>query len=216
MCAACAPCVDGSIYPAALLGHAGSGQALPSQAAASLPAFSSVMLHALPPLSPCPLASPLPLPLPLANPTHACLLPPSLPLPPAPARSNQGGIKGALSGKASENVRGRVDNVLAALSKKAKKEIPVQVGCDVVVCVLSCVRIVLVGRCCYLACQSINQLSAQHRPAPPPPPPPPPRCRPTPAQVFIATKDDEHRKPGTGMWDFFVQHANAGVAPSKA
>ncbi|EFN59940.1 hypothetical protein CHLNCDRAFT_133012 [Chlorella variabilis] len=74
--------------------------------------------------------------------------------------SNQGGIKGALSGKASENVRGRVDNVLAALSKKAKKEIPVQ--------------------------------------------------------VFIATKDDEHRKPGTGMWDFFVQHANAGVAPSKA
>ncbi len=35
------------------------------------------------------------------------------------------------------------------------------------------------------------------------------------SQVFIATNMDEFRKPGTAMWDFFVQHANAGVVPDK-
>jgi hypothetical protein len=33
--------------------------------------------------------------------------------------SNQGGIKGALNGKASDNVRGKVDGMLEALEKKA-------------------------------------------------------------------------------------------------
>ena len=42
-----------------------------------------------------------------------------------PRRSNQGGIKGALTGKASDNTRGRVDNMLAALSEK--EPVPVQV-----------------------------------------------------------------------------------------
>lgn len=29
----------------------------------------------------------------------------------------------------------------------------------------------------------------------------------------MATSKDEYRKPERGMWDFFVQHLNAGVAP---
>ena len=32
-------------------------------------------------------------------------------------------------------------------------------------------------------------------------------------QVFMATQDDDFRKPGRGMWDFFVEHCNAGVEP---
>ena len=40
--------------------------------------------------------------------------------------SNQGSIKSALSGKASENVRGRVDQIIAELNKKGP-EVPVQV-----------------------------------------------------------------------------------------
>lgn len=32
-------------------------------------------------------------------------------------------------------------------------------------------------------------------------------------QVLMATLKDEYRKPDTGMWDFFVQHMNAGVQP---
>jgi bifunctional polynucleotide phosphatase/kinase len=34
-----------------------------------------------------------------------------------------------------------------------------------------------------------------------------------PVQVLMATNKDEYRKPERGMWDFFVQHMNAGVAP---
>ena len=36
-----------------------------------------------------------------------------------------------------------------------------------------------------------------------------------PAQVFAATQKDELRKPERGMWDFFVEHGNDGVAPGK-
>lgn len=34
-----------------------------------------------------------------------------------------------------------------------------------------------------------------------------------PPQVLMATLKDEYRKPDTGMWDFFVQHMNAGAQP---
>ena len=44
-----------------------------------------------------------------------------------PTCSNQGGIKGALAGVASEKAWGRVDNMLKALNKKGE-EVPVQVG----------------------------------------------------------------------------------------
>lgn len=37
-----------------------------------------------------------------------------------------------------------------------------------------------------------------------------------PFQVVAATGKDECRKPGIGMWDYFVQHLNAGVQPDKA
>ena len=55
-------------------------------------------------------------------------LPPALPphLPLTCPCSNQGSIKSALSGKASENVRGRVDQIIAELNKKGP-EVPVQV-----------------------------------------------------------------------------------------
>ena len=32
-------------------------------------------------------------------------------------------------------------------------------------------------------------------------------------QFFMATGKDDYRKPGRGMWDLFVQHANKGVQP---
>ena len=32
-------------------------------------------------------------------------------------------------------------------------------------------------------------------------------------QVMIATQKDDFRKPERGMWDFFVEHGNQGVAP---
>lgn len=35
-------------------------------------------------------------------------------------------------------------------------------------------------------------------------------------QVFLATQSDEFRKPGAGMWDFFVENCNAGVKPDLA
>jgi hypothetical protein len=39
------------------------------------------------------------------------------------------------------------------------------------------------------------------------------RGGPIPIQVFLAPSPDNNRKPGTGMWEFFVQNCNAGVAP---
>jgi hypothetical protein len=54
----------------------------------------------------------------LAHSPHAPAPRPPPPSPP-PIRSNQGGIKGALNGKASDNVRGKVDGMLEALEKKA-------------------------------------------------------------------------------------------------
>jgi len=35
------------------------------------------------------------------------------------------------------------------------------------------------------------------------------------AQVLMATEKDHLRKPETGMWDFFVENLNKGVAPNK-
>ena len=32
--------------------------------------------------------------------------------------------------------------------------------------------------------------------------------------VLMATQDDDCRKPKSGMWTFFVDHLNGGVAPS--
>ena len=32
--------------------------------------------------------------------------------------------------------------------------------------------------------------------------------------VLMATQDDDFRKPNPGMWTFFVEHLNGGVAPS--
>ncbi|KAI3429347.1 hypothetical protein D9Q98_005442 [Chlorella vulgaris] len=74
--------------------------------------------------------------------------------------SNQGGVKKAINGKASSNVREKVDLMIEDLnSKKKKKDVDV------------------------------------------------------PVQVFMATMKDHYRKPATGMWEFFVQHANAHVQP---
>ncbi|KAL6770839.1 hypothetical protein ACKKBF_B32900 [Auxenochlorella protothecoides x Auxenochlorella symbiontica] len=70
--------------------------------------------------------------------------------------SNQGGIRSALAGAGAVKTRGRVDNVLAALTGKDG---------------------------------------------------------PLHAQVFMSTLPDDLRKPGTGMWDFFTEHCNAGVKP---
>ncbi|KAL4434643.1 hypothetical protein ABPG77_002766 [Micractinium sp. CCAP 211/92] len=41
--------------------------------------------------------------------------------------TNQGGIKTALDGQGSKNTRARIDNVIEAINKKAKKELPFQV-----------------------------------------------------------------------------------------
>ena len=70
--------------------------------------------------------------------------------------SNQGSIKGALTGIASDKIRGLISNVLKALEVEG-----------------------------------------------------------VPAQAIFATKDDENRKPQTGMWDFFVKNLNQGVVPNK-
>lgn len=73
--------------------------------------------------------------------------------------SNQGTIKKALIGKASEKIRGLVDNVLKSLSEKHVH-----------------------------------------------------------AQVLLATappdQGDKFRKPGSGMWDFFVENLNKSVSPN--
>ena len=37
-----------------------------------------------------------------------------------------------------------------------------------------------------------------------------------PIQVFVATTDDEYKKPATGMWDLMVSRYNGGVAPDLA
>ena len=124
-----------------------------------------------------------------------------LPAPPA-LRSNQGGIKGALAGAASEKARGRIDNVLAEL------QVPVQVrgpggggggggrggggGAGVWVARL---------------CEPRRRCTRSSRATSPTPP------LATLHQVFMATQDDDFRKPGRGMWDFFVEHCNAGVEP---
>ena len=34
--------------------------------------------------------------------------------------------------------------------------------------------------------------------------------------VLMATAEDDFRKPNTGMWTFFVEHLNGGVAPGTA
>lgn len=34
--------------------------------------------------------------------------------------------------------------------------------------------------------------------------------------VLMATAEDDFRKPKTGMWTFFVEHLNGGVAPGTA
>ncbi len=34
--------------------------------------------------------------------------------------------------------------------------------------------------------------------------------------VLMATAEDDFRKPNTGMWKFFVEHLNDGVAPGTA
>lgn len=70
--------------------------------------------------------------------------------------SNQGAIKGALTGVMSEKIRGVISGVLAGLENEG-----------------------------------------------------------VPAQVIFATKNDENRKPATGMWDFFVENMNGGAVPDK-
>jgi bifunctional polynucleotide phosphatase/kinase len=36
-------------------------------------------------------------------------------------------------------------------------------------------------------------------------------------QVYCAcSRTDDFRKPGIGMWEFFLEHHNAGIAPDKA
>jgi len=74
--------------------------------------------------------------------------------------TNQGSIKGAMLGAASDKIRAMIDNVLKGLSTAAGTAIP--------------------------------------------------------AQVLIATTNDNFRKPGTGMWEFFVENLNGGVAPDLA
>ncbi|EIE24594.1 PNK3P-domain-containing protein [Coccomyxa subellipsoidea C-169] len=34
--------------------------------------------------------------------------------------------------------------------------------------------------------------------------------------LYAAGKEDSFRKPGTGMWEYFVEHLNGGVSPDKA
>jgi len=36
-----------------------------------------------------------------------------------------------------------------------------------------------------------------------------------PFQIFYATNQDDNRKPGTGMWNFFTEHCNGSVAPGE-
>jgi hypothetical protein len=36
-----------------------------------------------------------------------------------------------------------------------------------------------------------------------------------PALVMFATGSDDFRKPGMGMWQYFIEHLNGGVQPGN-